>query len=72
MPGLDFRKTQEFWTSYCWKKIKGFATGDTKVVTQDDIQSVAQYIQNLGYDIQTYGFADVKYKKKKQKSRSRR
>lgn len=66
MPGLILGKLKSFGLAIAGK-IKGFATGDTKIVTQDDIQSVAQYIQNLGYDIQTYGFADVKYKKKTKK-----
>ena len=66
MPGLILGKLKSFGLAIAGK-IKGFATGDTKIVTQDDIQSIAQYIQNLGYDIQTYGFADVKYKKKTKK-----
>ena len=66
MPGLIIGKLKSFGLSIAGK-IKGFTTGNSKIVTQDDIQSVAQYIQNLGYDIQTYGFADVKYKKKTKK-----
>ena len=66
MPGLILGKLKKFGFQIL-EGLKGAITGNSKIVTQDEIKGVAQYIQNLGYDIQTYGFADVTYKKKTKK-----
>ena len=66
MPGLILGKLKKFGFQIL-EGLKGATTGNSKIVTQDEIKGVAQYIQNLGYDIQTYGFADVTYKKKTKK-----
>lgn len=48
-----------------WGEVVGTFTGDSiKVqITQEKVRSVTQYIQDMGYDIQTFGFADVVYEK---------
>lgn len=66
MPGLILGKLKKFGIELV-EGLKGVAIGNYKVVTQSKRIEIAQYIQNLGYDIQTYGFADVKYKKKTKK-----
>ena len=66
MPGLILGKLKKFGLEVV-EGLKGVAIGNYKVVTQSERIEIAQYIQNLGYDIQTYGFADVKYKKKTKK-----
>ena len=66
MPGLILGKLKKFGFQIL-EGLKGATTRNSKIVTQDEIKGVAQYIQNLGYDIQTYGFADVTYKKKTKK-----
>lgn len=68
MPGMILGKLKSFGLKIAGK-VMGVLTGDSQTVkvTQEDIKDVAQYVQNLGYDIQTFGFADVKYKKQKNK-----
>ena len=62
MPGMILGKLKKFGFRIL-EGLKGATTGNSKIVTQEEFKGVAQYIQNLGYDIQSYGFADVKYKK---------
>ena len=62
MPGMILGKLKKFGFKIL-EGLKGATTGNSKIVTQEELKGVAQYIQNLGYDIQSYGFADVKYKK---------
>ena len=62
MPGMILGKLKKFGLRIL-EGLKGATTGNSKIVTQEELKGVAQYIQNLGYDIQSYGFADVKYKK---------
>lgn len=62
MPGMILGKLKKFGFRIL-EGLKGATTGNSKIVTQEELKGVAQYIQNLGYDIQSYGFADVKYKK---------
>ena len=66
MPGMILGKLKKFGFKIL-EGLKGAATGNSKIVTKEEIKGVAQYIQNLGYDIESYGFADVKYKKKTKK-----
>ncbi len=62
MPSMILGKIQKFCQSI-WADFNGFWTGDsiTASVDQEDMINLAQYIQNMGYDIQGYGFADVTY-----------
>ena len=63
MPGLILGKLDEM-AGNIWGNFSGYFTGDstTAKVTKQDVLDLAQYVENMGYDIQTYGLGDVKYK----------
>lgn len=62
LPGLYIENIKEFATSL-WGNVSGFFSGDniTPTVTEEDQIELAQRIQDMGYDIVAYGFADAKY-----------
>lgn len=62
LPGLWVEKAYEFGKNL-WAGVTGFVTGDTitPTVTEEDQIALAQHIQDMGYDIVGYGFADTKY-----------
>ena len=62
MPGKVLGNILSFGRSI-WSKFTGFWTGDsiTASVTNEDVKNIAQYIQNMGYDISGYGFGDAVY-----------
>lgn len=62
LPGLWVEKAYEFGKNL-WAGVTGFVTGDTitPTVTEEDQIALAQHIQEMGYDIVGYGFADTKY-----------
>lgn len=62
MPGMVMGKIKQFCQGI-WGTFEGVWKGDyiTASVTQEDVTKLAQYLQNMGYDIQTYGFGDVTY-----------
>jgi hypothetical protein len=63
MPGLILGKLDEL-GGKIWGNFSGFFTGDstTAKVTKQDVLDLAQYMENMGYDIQTYGLGEVTYK----------
>ena len=52
MPGMILEKIKEFGRSI-WGDFVGYFTGDsiTASVSEEDILNLAQYIENMGYDI---------------------
>lgn len=62
MPGMVLGKLKEF-GQYMLSQIVGFFTGDTVTTRIDgeDVIDIAQYIQDMGYDIEGYGFGKVEY-----------
>ena len=62
MPGMILEKIKEFGRSV-WGDFVGFFTGDsiTASVSQEDVLNLAQYIQNMGYDIESCGFGKAEY-----------
>ena len=63
MPGLILGKLDEM-AGNLWGNFKGYFTGDstTAKVSKQEVLDLAQYMENMGYDIETYGLGDVKYK----------
>ena len=52
----------------------GFIWGDNTSPldnSSEDVKDLANYIQNMGYDIQGYGFGDVEYTKETEKEREK-
>lgn len=62
MPGLVLGKIKEFGASV-WGNFQAAITGDTTTVKvkEEDVVGLAQYLQNMGYDVQTFGFGNIKY-----------
>ena len=62
MPGLVLEKIKEFGLSV-WAEFKGFFTGDRveASVSKEDVLDLAQYLQNMGYDIESCGFGKAEY-----------
>ena len=62
LPGVYIENIKEFGISL-WGNIVGVFSGDniTTTVTKEDQINLAQRIQDMGYDIVGYGFADAKY-----------
>lgn len=63
MPGLILGKLDEL-AGNIWANFYGFFTGDytTATISKQDVINLAQYMENMGYDIQTYGLGEVTYK----------
>lgn len=62
MPGLILGKLKEF-SKGILANVQGWFTGDniSATISKEDEIELAQYIQDMGYDISGFGFADVKY-----------
>lgn len=71
MPGMFIGKLKETGKSL-WRGVVGFITGDYDYVDSEDVIKLAQYLQDQGYDVQGYGFADVKYKDDSESTTTRR
>ena len=65
MPGMILGKLKEFGQNLL-SSIVGALTGDniSFTIDKEDEIEVAQYIQDMGYDVVGYGFADAQYEKK--------
>ena len=63
MPGLILEKLGKLGKNM-WANFSGYFTGDstTAKISKKEVINLAQYMQNMGYDIQTYGLGEVKYK----------
>lgn len=63
MPGLILGKLDEL-AGNIWANFYGFFTGDytTATISKQDVIDLAQYMENMGYDVQTYGLGEVTYK----------
>ena len=63
MPGLILGKLDEM-AGNIWGNFSGYFTGDstTAKVSKQEVLDLAQYMENMGYDIQTYGLGEVTYK----------
>lgn len=62
LPGVYVETIKEFGLNL-WSSVVNFFTGEgvTASITEEDQIELAQKIQDLGYDIVGYGFADAKY-----------
>ena len=70
MPSNFMGKTKNF-VENMMQGFCGFLWGDnTSPISNDseDVKDLANYIQNMGYDIQGYGFGDVEYTDKTKKA----
>ena len=70
MPSNFMGKTKKF-VENMMQGFCGFLWGDnTSPISNDseDVKDLANYIQNMGYDIQGYGFGDVEYTDKTKKA----
>ncbi len=69
MPGLVLENIKNFgynvWTRFM-SDLNGFFTGDsiTTTITEEDVLNLAQYLQNMGYDIEGCGFGKEEYETK--------
>lgn len=63
MPGLFLERLDEL-AGNIWGNFSGMFTGDstTAKIRKKDVINLAQYLENMGYDIQTYGLGEVTYK----------
>ena len=67
--GKSKRFVEEMMQQFC-----GFVWGDnTSPISNssEDVKDLANYIQNMGYDIQGYGFGDVEYTKDTQENQEK-
>lgn len=55
MPGMMIDKITEV-TSGLWADIKGFFEGSRAYIKEEDQVELANYLQNMGYDLYGYGF----------------
>ena len=62
MPGMVYEKVKET-ARGIWANWTGWFTGDstTAGISENDILDLAQYLQNMGYDIESYGFGIPEY-----------
>lgn len=62
MPGMIHEKIKETALGF-WSNFTGWFTGDstTAGINQEDIVGLAQYLQNMGYDIESYGLGTPEY-----------
>ena len=71
MPGMILEKIKEFGRSI-WGDFVGYFTGDsiTASVSEEDILNLAQYIENMGYDIESCGFGKAEYEEPSEEDES--
>ena len=64
MPGLIIGKLKEFGSTFL-SGVGGWFTGDniSAKISKEDQIAIAQYVQDMGYDIVGYGFGDAEYEK---------
>lgn len=55
-PGMMMDKITEI-SSGLWRDFKSFFEGNSAYITEEDQTTLAQYIENMGYDVVGYGFA---------------
>lgn len=62
LPGTYIENIKEF-SQTMWGEIVGYFSGDnvTPSVTEEDQIALAQRLQDMGYDVVGYGFADASY-----------
>lgn len=62
MPGLFLAKLDKL-TRETLGNISGVLTGDNVTITisKEQVIDLAQYLQSMGYDVETYGFGEVTY-----------
>lgn len=60
MPGQVLGKIKEIATNFT-VAIRSKINGDQTNVSKEDEIALAQYLENMGYDVEGYGFADVTY-----------
>lgn len=56
VPGMMMDKLVEISSGF-WKGFKSFFEGNAAYITEEDQTQLAEYIQNMGYDVVGYGFA---------------
>lgn len=56
VPGMMMDKITEIGSGF-WKGFKSFFEGNAAYITEEDQTKLAEYIENMGYDIVGYGFA---------------
>ncbi len=75
MPGMLLEKVKEFGVGV-WSKFKsdfhGFFSGDsiTTNITKEEVLGLAQYLQNMGYDIESCGFGKAEYEETSDENQS--
>lgn len=69
MPGMFMGKIQQgakdlwHWARDAWwKSIVGYFVPKSEHPSKDEMVELAQYLEDMGYSVTGYGFADVKYK----------
>ncbi len=67
MPGMVLEKVKKV-AMGIWANWTGWFTGDqtTAGITEDDIVGLGQYLQDMGYDIESYGFGIPEYEEKEE------
>ena len=60
MPGQVLGKIKEVATSFA-VAVRASINGDQTNISDEDEIALAQYLENMGYDVEGYGFADVTY-----------
>lgn len=62
LPGLIIGKIKEIGRNLVGN-LMGIINGDstTAKISQEDINELAQYVQDMGYDLQGYGFGNIEY-----------
>ena len=63
MPGMLIGKLKDILSSWSVDIRSFFGSGDnvSNAVNEEDVRGLAQYLQDMGYDIQSYGLGDVIY-----------
>lgn len=56
VPGMMMDKITEISSGF-WRGFKSFFEGNAAYITEEDQTTLAEYIENMGYDVVGYGFA---------------
>ena len=61
----NLKRTVKEWACDVWANVtEVFGKEDnTRRISKEEVNDLAKYINDMGYDIQTYGFGDIKVKK---------